>query len=438
MINQNTIRLFVLIISLSLPIGCGDRNGRMGKLTSDAEEISEMTDTTYEISEIKEVDKLIFFLENSGSMFGYVTDPGNFQNAIVRLAYLPEFDNSDKRFYFINGTSQPVKNSGIFVNYIGDDPDILRSNLNRDSFRKYGDTRLSDLTRIFEIALDSTSLNEVAIIVSDCIYDVGEESDPITALQIETLRTNRLFRERLVNENIQTILIKAYSQFNGRYFFASQPQYKVINQQRPYYFLIFGESELLSKIFTEENIIKTIAGYEAMARFLKIENFDVQYQATTQNKKGSFRFDRRDKNKLTNSRRDRHSQDFQFSIAVNLASLPFSEEYLMSKDNFHVTKGNYSITGISKPGDPIFGLSFTPTHLITVNSDTNPYGNLEIALKNNIPEWIDGTNADEETSIEEDTTKTFGFKYLTDAITEAYQHVNQQKNITVIKIEIIN
>ncbi len=44
-------------------------------------------------------------------MFGYINQANEFKNSLVGMAYLPEFDKADKSFYFINGTSSPLKNS---------------------------------------------------------------------------------------------------------------------------------------------------------------------------------------------------------------------------------------------------------------------------------------------------------------------------------------
>jgi hypothetical protein len=54
-----------------------------------------------------------------------------------------------------------------------------------------------------------------------------------------------------------------------------------------------------------------------------------------------------------------------------------------------------------------------------------------------IPTWITETSLDNETGIIGDTKHTFGFLYLTDAITEAYQYKNKQQNIATFKFEIL-
>ena len=129
-------------------------------------------------------------------MFGYVNQANEFKNSLVGLAYLPEFDKAGKSFYFINGTSNSLRNSRIYINHVGNDPELFKNQLNPKSFNT-GDVKFSDLNKMFEIALDSARGNQISVLVSDCIYDVGEESDPLTALRIEIQKTQQAFRNRL-------------------------------------------------------------------------------------------------------------------------------------------------------------------------------------------------------------------------------------------------
>lgn len=432
---------------------CGSRDERLGKVRNNQQTEELVVDAVKNtpgygksfsgktqntnINQQHTISKVIFFIENSGSMLGYVRQANDYKNAIVCLSYFPEFDNSIKEFYFINGTSSLSKGSNISLNLIGSDPELLKNNLNRSSFNENGDTRYSDLTRMFEKVLSCAKGGEISILVSDCIYDVGEESDPLTALRIETEKTKKVFRDRLATENIQTIIIKAESKFDGQYYYASKKGSQYLNQKRPYYILIFGDSKLLNKHFTEDNISNKVAGYVSMARFMKIDNIKIPYQATNQNSKGTFRFHKANKNKLMDAEKDRNGQGFQFSIAVDYSSLPFPDAYYKSHNNYSQS-GTYKIVEIYKPSKKIPEVtSFNTSHLITVCTKTSPYGNIELTLKYEMPTWINETGIVDEKGILGDTIHTFGFKYLIDAITEAYQYKNKQQNLSSFKFEIL-
>jgi hypothetical protein len=235
---------------------------------------------------------------------------------------------------------------------------------------------------------------------------------------------------------LQTIIIKLDSKFEGEYFWASKRAKSYITHSRPFYVLIFGESKLLNKYFSEEYISKSLKGFNSMARFFKLDGIAIPYQATTQNILGSFSFDKLNKNKLNKSSNDRNGHGFQFTIAVDYSLLPLSDNYLKLKENY-IMNSNFSIVNIVKPVTKIFEVTkFTPTHLITVHNTNAPNGVVELNLKYNIPPWISETNIDQEDNIESDASHTFGFKYLTNAITEAYEFKNNKKNIATFKFEI--
>jgi len=156
MTRHNIIGLFALIILISIDIsGCKSRSRDTGPVTSNPVQ-NEPLPVREEENAMPE--KVIFFIENSGSMFGYVNQPNEFKNSLVGLAYLPEFDKAVKSFYFINGTSNPLKNSGIRITHLGNDPELFKNKLNLKSFNS-GDVRFSDLNKMFEIALDSARGN---------------------------------------------------------------------------------------------------------------------------------------------------------------------------------------------------------------------------------------------------------------------------------------
>ena len=102
-------------------LSCGNRDERLGrnKVNQPTDEpaikIEENTpgygksysgnSQTTSTNQQQTITKVTFFIENSGSMLGYVKKANDYKNAIVSLSYFPEFDKSKKEFYFINGTS---------------------------------------------------------------------------------------------------------------------------------------------------------------------------------------------------------------------------------------------------------------------------------------------------------------------------------------------
>lgn len=383
--------------------------------------------------EVQNVSDVIFFVENSGSMFGYVDKANEFKRTVVGVAYLPEFDSVPQFFYLINGTSNPQKDSEIYINYLGDDPDVFKENLSTTAFN-VGDVRYSDLNKMFQIALDSTRGNRITVLISDCIYDVGEDSDPIIALNIESEKTQRSFRNRLKSENIQTVMLKASSNFNGTYYYASQNGSKKLdNVRRPFYVIFFGKGEILNNILTERNLSKIMEGPLEIARFFVNDEKEIHFQIVPSvNRRGDFRVDPNNPSKLKKAKPIHN--EFQFAIAAELSSLPFSESYLEDISNYECSLPNFSVVNVTRINKKMPGVQ--GSHLITLFTDKHPSGILNLVLKNVTPEWIFETNSENEAII--DSTHTYGFTSLTNAVSKAYNEKNLGTNAASFKIEITN
>ena len=240
----------------------------------------------------KKATMVTFFIENSGSVFGYVRNFSEYVSAISELSEKPEFvsENTIRSFNFINGNILQIK-------HLGKDPILLKNNLNVTGYN-CGDILHSNLNEMFQKALDSCGDGLISILISDGIYDIGEENAPFNALVTKGKETRSKFIKRLEKGDIQTILVKLNSSFDGDYCYASKRGRIAINHKRPYYIWIFGESSLLNKYFTEEYISTKLAGYESMVRFFKLGQVHIPYQATSQNKLGNLKFDKRNKNIL--------------------------------------------------------------------------------------------------------------------------------------------
>ena len=430
MIKRSTFGFAALIFIVSLNFsGCKSRSSQ-DKEPEKSESVQNEA-VPVQKQEAYALGKVIFFIENSGSMAGYVNQANEFKNSLVGLAYLPEFDKADKGFYFINGTSDPSKKSGIQINLIGNDPEFLKNKLNPKSF-KVGDIRFSDLNKMFEIALDSAKDNQISILVSDCIYDVGNDQDPLTALNIEIQKTQQAFRNRLESEDLQTLIIKAISRFDGQYYYASKAgSRQLAGQERPFYLVIFGKSGLLNKMLTEKSIGSKITGPFQTARFFVNDERNIPFQiAPSENVKGEFMQDYENKFKLKNAKS--LMGEFQFAFAADFNSLPFSDSYLTNISNYNCHNPNFNVITAARITKKIAGVN--GTHLITVFTNKNPAGNLEVVLKNVTPGWVMETDIDNEDYI--DNSHTYGFQSLTDAISKAYEYKNDGKNPATFKIMI--
>jgi hypothetical protein len=417
---KSGIKRYWLIILLIILYSCSGKSSRSGQENAGA------LSTKKELGEAK-VNKVTFFIENSESMFGYVSNINEYVEVLSELAEKPEFvkDNITRDFYFVNGTA-PV------LTHIGNNPNVLKSKLNQTGFN-CGDITRSNLNAMFQIALDSARNDNLSILISDGIYDVGDPG--INSLVMFGRETRSKFIKCIQTVDIQTIMVKLHSKFNGKYFYASKKGVVPLTSVRPYYIWIFGDSKQLNKYFPDQYLTQKLTGFDELARFMKPGSSKVKYEATSENFTGTFKFDPTLKNKLTDAKSDKHGLGFCFSIAVDYSSLPYPETFLTSVSNYSLNN-NYSLISIARPTRRIYSLSFTPTHLITVKTMKNPAGKLEVSLINNVPSWIASTGSDTEANIQADIARTFGFNYLTDGIIQAYEAVSEERNIASFKIDI--
>jgi hypothetical protein len=423
--------LIIAFLLITIPFSCKNRNERLNTIKSlDESEVQSHGLKTDSINPNRKVGKTIFYIENSESMFGYVGGFTEYVDVISELSEKPEFaeEKTPREFFFINGGEK------VQITPIGSNPGTLKTKLIKTGFR-CGDITKSNLNSMFQIALKNAIKDTISILISDAIYDIGQPEAPFNALATEGKETRSKFIERLGNGDLQTIIIKLYSQFTGDYFYTSQKGKVNLTQTRPYYIWILGETQLLNKYFPEE-YIKSLKGYADMARFLKLSDIAIPYQATNQEKLGEFRLDRTNKNKLTNVKTDRNGQGFKFTFATDFGDLPFSDSYLQSIENYSCNE-NFRVLNVFTVDNKIYEVeSFTPSHFITVFTDRSPFCELQISLKNVVPNWINETSTNSETDMEKDTSHTFGFEFLLNAISDAYQYKNKEKDIVNFNFEI--
>ncbi|HOY52720.1 MAG TPA: hypothetical protein PLX49_13150, partial [Prolixibacteraceae bacterium] len=207
------------------------------------------------------LQKVTFYLENSQSMFGYVSGITRYVDVVAELAEKPDFVKEDipREFFFINGT-------GPVITPIGDDPVVLKKKLNTAGFR-CGDITRSNLNGMFQTALSNAGGGTISILISDGIYDIGDGG--MTSLVTSGKETRSQFIRRLRSANLQTLMIKLTSEFKGDYFYASRKGKVTLDSERPYYIWIFGESHLLARYFPDRYIASELTGFETLARFLK-------------------------------------------------------------------------------------------------------------------------------------------------------------------------
>jgi hypothetical protein len=371
------------------------------------------------ISSSSKISNSHIFFENSGSMDGYLNGEHELKVVLSRLAYVLEDNSNEQRFYFYNTKPHPLQ--------VGTTTREFMNRLTPEGI-KVGNISNSDLNAILEGILKVTQEGDVGVLVTDGIYSINASAGNLLGqLKVASEGTYHEFKSRLEMHDLETVVIKLNSHFNGSYYPALGGSVR-ISQSRPYYIWLFGSGPSLNLICNDFKI-NELPGYANHVIFKLVSGEPPYYSInSTYNKIGSFRPVRNDGKKgQTTSIQDaeRRRSEFQFSIGVDMSDVPVEEEYLLDLRNYRLTNPHYKVKEITPvstlTGRNAFGLHKTTTHLITLSTDKHPAGEMRIRLANNLPQWIERTSTEDDSNVIGDILHTYGFKYLVDGVVRAYR-----------------
>jgi hypothetical protein len=419
----------------------GDSRSSETDLRSDTNDLAQKTlldtDGTAVADTAKKVPfhtKLNLYIENSGSMNGYVNGNTTFKNALGDLlVYLKyEFGEHNIHLHFINDTIHPVKF----------DRDITQfaASLSPETMR-VGNTASSDLNLIFNTILQNTDAGTVSILFSDLIYSIqGSNTEQLLNYQKSQTKDAFLSKARQ-GDNLQTAIVQLSSSFNGTYWDKNNATTPLRNVERPWYMTVTGEAERVAD-FNRKIDVEKMAGFENKFTLTTDDFSEDNYFSVLTNTYNEGRF----KPIRSMSAYDfvrgiedvevgRGGAPFRFAVAVDLSRIPVSEPYKTSRANFEVLEGNYRIDTIFaiakkdiQPSDWVRIESAGATHIVLVEAEGQSFSDLTIAMKKQIPEWVYRTDTEDDRDVEASLTKTFGFKYLVEGVSEAYETLSDKKD----------
>lgn len=424
-IFKSLLALFILFI-----FSCeSDRRAKKDKKITDDTEI-DITDITQSDS----IEKLNFYFENSGSMNGYLNGK-NFKQTMHRII---DEDKVGFEPFFVN--MKEYKTSNLLSKI--DNKNIKTENIGG-----------SDHKFIFENAIKNSSGNNLSIVVTDGIYSTPSGDTDIVEIEIE-----KSFFKALSENKIETVVLKMASNYSGPYYTGSNCGTVNINQERPYYILLFGNKKIIDKALKEIVVIDELPGFKKQARFFITDNLKVNYTILTrgEEKKGSFRRSTRGGNGLVKDiedveRYDRDNEPYiQFAIGIDYSGISIPNSYLIGKNNYNidgsaefVIEDIKTVENLSKTSRTYLEIekvnknnSIKLSNLITVKAKFNFTGDLVINLENNIPSWIPDTGAENDCDIRGNTNQTFAFDKLMTGISKAYSKINNSDDYLKLKLSI--
>lgn len=361
-----------------------------------------------------------FYIENSGSMLGYINGVTEFEQILYN--YLTDIEISQVanslNLFYIN--EQTFRQPYDLKKYIGDvEPNSFAS--------KNGTSDISDiLANILSVTNDST----LSIFVSDCIFSPGKgiSADKYLVNQQIEVKTNTA---NYLNKNKLAITIYQFnSKFNGRYYNRVDAP-TTINDVRPFYVWILGNPKHVAELQRQIPDSKFIGeGVQHKASLSSVTD-EIKYSILPTS--GNFKLDKInplhiiEAQKSTGNRSDKNK--FTFIINADFSPYSLDKEYLHNANNYTIDNRDYSISlSDSRQNGYTTSIKLTTEQLQPTSIGVN--------LLINMPQWVNDMNDEEGLDIMQEgaMAKTFGIKYLIGGLYDAF---TQKSNIyTTLKVNI--
>lgn len=345
-------------------------------------------DSSYIAPTLPDTICLKVYVENSGSMNGYMCDGSNLKDAVYDYVSDLKKNTTTCDLFYINSQIIPCKVS--LDDYI--------KNLTPSSFAKAGgNLRDTDLRSIFKLIMNKHKANTVSVFVSDCILDIPQNATFYFGnCQVSMKNT---FNEAIAKlPELGVEIVKLQSKFDG-YWFCGKNKQMLNSVKRPYYIWIIGDKNILAMLNKKVPIAKIIGGIDDYCAYSTSQpiTFDIDQKRFAVN----------------------HSDKINVEVLVDLR--PSLQEksllaniYQYSPENPVQTKVT-SVRSISKPNS-----SFS--HVINLEL-SSPQTLKTVCISFNYPEmaqWVKLSN--DSTGIYENSIdKTTGIQYLIQGVADAYR-----------------
>ncbi len=416
-IKNLLLLLFTISCITSIPLACGNSN----KTNPAANKVlgNVKANNVKVVMPLKPTVNV--YLENSGSMDGYVNGITEFEQTVynylsdIKISGITETLN----LYYINSKSIPyasAANGDVIADFI--------EKLEPKTFKlRGGDRGTSDISNVLKSILSETNEDEIAILVTDGIFSPGKGKVATHYLVNQEIGIKNAMAEYLKKfPNTAVIVYQLFSKFNGTYF--NNVDAKVpINGQRPYYIWIIGQTKNLASL--KSAVPESKFNGSGVVKIFSIVpgNQKIDYCV----KGGSGNFDRsrvNPKTEIEDLDKDSRTGIVRFAVDADFTNLLLDDNYLTNPKNYELS--NYKLN--IKKND----VKSKYTHSLNFTSDKVRNGELLVKLKARIPEWVEEVNDDN--GITAVPGKTYGIKYQINGIYKAFTY--KTAYYTEIKINI--
>ncbi len=336
------------------------------------------------------------YIENSGSMDGYMCDGSQLKDAIYDYVSDLNRNTDTTELFYINSTIIPYR--GNITSYIKD--------LNPTAFRQAGGNRANtDLGNMIAKVLETINDTTVVVFVSDCILDLPSKDakDFLTNCEIRIKDEVINTQKRIPDLGIE--ILKLSSDFSGKYFQTNGSVEILKDVKRPYYIWIFGDKNYLAKLNSE-------------VPFSQLVKYDLVGIVAFTNQ-SAVPFDIFN-NGLTSKVVVPSHGDYHITIQADFSITLQPDEMVQDKRNYTFNNSTLTVDGIY----PISDYKSKYTHFIklTIPKGTNVAQECLTFNTPKLPSWVSESNDESGTNIQANIDKTTGIKYLIQGVADAYKN----------------
>ena len=424
--NRNTVKTFSFCVATLLAVtivtesisSCDSNPRRTKRGTNNV--VKQDTATAY-IDAIDFNPVVNVYIENSGSMDGYVKGQTEFEQIVynylvnLKLAKI----TSELNLFYINSKLLPQQ----------DDVQDFIEKLEPSSFKAKGGNRgSSDISNMIGLIMKEMNDSTVSIFVSDCIFSPGKGRDAGDYLNNQQIGIKNAVGQYFnAHPKLAVMGYRCLSSFNGFYYDKNDSGI-LYNGKRPFYVWLFGTQGALNRIQNE--MLKNRYQLDGVQNdFMAFAGGTTMPDSCYAVKRGSGNFDLKKsdpKHSIEKLKADKNGK-VRFSVEVNYAAFILSDAYLCDTSMYVLNDPKYRVVAVERIKE-----YKKYSHIIHIEADRVHPSNLEIKLCTGKPTWPKYYNDDEGSAISaSNSEKTFGIKYMTDGIAEAIIRTDYYTRMTI-------
>lgn len=344
---------------------------------------------------------LKIFLENSGSMDGYMCDGSDLKDAIYDyIGDLSKVSDSTS-LYFINKKLIPY--SGNLKSFVKDmTPATFHS--------AGGDTGNTDIEELIGMVLSTVNDTTVSIFISDCILDLPSKNSLEFLKRCEISIKQDIAKAQKMVPDLGVQIFQLTSKFKGKYFYPNGKDEILDNVQRPYYIWIFGSSKYIAEF--NKKVPYTLLDKYNLKGVISFSNFS-ESQYETKNRSFSSNI-LMPKNKY-----------YLVTMKADLSKTLQPEDVIQDKKNYKFVNNSIEIESVIPIDKKIDKSNYT--HIINFKIPEGTKIAQDRVMFNALsalPSWVTLSNDDTGMNIQNNLAKTTGIRYLIAGIQDAYKDIN--------------